>query len=39
LFAEGFREFAQEMRETAALTYDAQTELALREPFDADPTW
>jgi hypothetical protein len=39
LFAEGCREFAHEMRETAGLTYDAQAEVALREPVDADPTW
>lgn len=38
LFAEGCREFAPEMRETASLTIDAQAEVALREPFDADPS-
>ncbi|MBI3970151.1 MAG: ribbon-helix-helix protein, CopG family [Chloroflexi bacterium] len=36
LFAEGCREFAAEMRETAARTHAAQAEIALREQFDAD---
>lgn len=34
LFAEGCREFAEEMRETAARTHAAQAEVALAEPFD-----
>ena len=36
LFAEGCREFADEMRTTAADTLAAQAEVALRDPFDAD---
>ncbi|MGH2353371.1 MAG: hypothetical protein ACRDI2_24220 [Chloroflexota bacterium] len=36
LFAEGCREFADDMRTTAAQTHAAQAEVALREPFDAD---
>jgi hypothetical protein len=36
LFAQGCREFAGEMQETAELTRAAQAEVALREPFDAD---
>lgn len=35
LFAAGCREFAGEMRATAAETQAAQAEVALREPFDA----
>jgi metal-responsive CopG/Arc/MetJ family transcriptional regulator len=36
LFAEGCREFTEEMSATAAETFAAQAEVALREPFDAD---
>jgi hypothetical protein len=37
LFVEGCRELADEMRDTAVQTHAAQAEVALREPFDADP--
>ena len=35
-FAEGCREFAQEMLNTASLTFAAQAEVAVGEPFDGD---
>ncbi len=35
LFAEGCRELADEMRDTAAHTHAAQAEVALAEPYDA----